>query len=83
MSLDNTCDHYQDNRAAYLFNHPRDLVDAGVMGVLFGGGAACMTGVEPMAALSALKARLPMPRRLPQRAGRQCRWRIDRLAALA
>ncbi len=22
MSLNNTCDHYQDNRAAYLFNHP-------------------------------------------------------------
>jgi hypothetical protein len=45
MSLDNTCDHYQDNRAAYLFSHPRDLVDAGAMGVLFGGGADCMTGV--------------------------------------
>lgn len=45
MSLDNTCDHYQDNRAAYAFNHPRDLVDAGVVGVLFGGGAACMTQV--------------------------------------
>jgi hypothetical protein len=45
MSLDNTCDHYQDNRAAYLFSHPRDLVDAGVMGVLFGGGASCMTSV--------------------------------------
>ncbi len=46
MSLDNTCDHYQDNRAAYLFSHPRDLVDAGAMGVLFGGGASCMTDVR-------------------------------------
>ncbi len=46
MSLDNTCDHYQDNRAAYLFSHPRDIADAGVAGVLFGGGAACMTSVE-------------------------------------
>jgi hypothetical protein len=46
MSLDNTCDHYQDNRAAYAFSHPRDLFDAGVAGVLFGGGATCMTGVE-------------------------------------
>lgn len=46
MSLDNTCDHYQDNRAAYAFAHPRDLFDAGVMGVLFGGGATCMTSVE-------------------------------------
>jgi hypothetical protein len=45
MSLDNTCDHYRDNRAAYLFSHPRDLVDAGVTGVLFGGGLPCMTEV--------------------------------------
>jgi len=45
MSLNNTCDHYQDNRAAYLFNHPRDLFDVGVIGVLFGGGATCMTQV--------------------------------------
>ncbi len=45
MALDNTCDHYQDNRAAYVFAHPRDLVDAGVIGVLFGGGADCMTQV--------------------------------------
>jgi hypothetical protein len=46
MSLDNSCDHYQDNRAAYAFNHPRDLFEAGVIGVLYGGGASCMTGVE-------------------------------------
>jgi hypothetical protein len=46
MGLDNTCDHYQDNRAAYAFNHPRDLFDAGVIGVLFGGGAECMTRVD-------------------------------------
>ncbi len=45
MSLNNTCDHYQDNRAAYAFAHPRDLFDAGVIGVLYGGGAACMTQV--------------------------------------
>jgi hypothetical protein len=45
QSLDNTCEHYQDNRAAYAFAHPRDLFDAGVIGVLFGGGAACMTQV--------------------------------------
>ncbi len=46
MELDNTCDHYRDNRAAYLFNHPRDVFDAGVIGVLFGGGAACTTNVN-------------------------------------
>ena len=39
MSLNNTCDQYRDNRAAYAFQHPRDLVDAGVFAVLFGGGA--------------------------------------------
>ncbi len=46
MTLDNTCDHYQDNRAAYLFNHPRDVFDTGVIGVLFGGGAECTTNVN-------------------------------------
>ena len=45
MALDNTCDHYQDNRAAYAFSHPRDLADAGVTAVVFGGGADCMTQV--------------------------------------
>ena len=45
MSLNNTCEHYQDNRAAYLFQHPRDLFDAGVIGILFGGGADCTTQV--------------------------------------
>jgi hypothetical protein len=43
MNLDNTCDHYQDNRAAYAFRHSRDLYEAGVIAVLFGGGANCMT----------------------------------------
>ncbi len=46
MGLDNTCNHYQDNRAAYAFSHPRDLFDAWVIGVLFGGGAECMTQVD-------------------------------------
>jgi len=45
MALDDTCDHYRDNRAAYLFNHARDVFDAGVIGVLFGGGMECMTQV--------------------------------------
>lgn len=45
MSLDNTCDHYQDNRAAYAFQHPRDLFDAGVFAILYGGGAECQTQV--------------------------------------
>ena len=45
MALNNTCDHYQDNRAAYAFSHPRDLADTGIAGVVFGGGADCMTQV--------------------------------------
>jgi hypothetical protein len=45
MSLNNTCDNYKDNRAAYLFQHPRDIYDAGVIAVLFGGGADCTTQV--------------------------------------
>ncbi|MBK9714598.1 MAG: fibronectin type III domain-containing protein [Kouleothrix sp.] len=43
MALDNTCDRYKDNRSAYAFGHPRDLADTGVLAVLFGGGAECMT----------------------------------------
>jgi hypothetical protein len=46
MNLDDTCDHYRDNRAAYAFRHPRDLYEAGVIAVLFGGGAACMTSAS-------------------------------------
>jgi hypothetical protein len=45
MSMNNTCGHYQDNRAAYAFAHARDLFDAGVAGVLFGGWDPCMTQV--------------------------------------
>lgn len=65
MSLDNSCNHYRDNRAAYAFQHPRDLVDAGVIGVLFGGGASCMTSVETdggyVAAQGAAAYALPGP----------------------
>jgi hypothetical protein len=38
MSLDNTCERYQDNRVAYAFSHSRDLYEAGVLAVLFGPG---------------------------------------------
>ena len=46
MGLDNTCDHYQDNRPAYLFTHARDVFESGVLGVVFGGGATCTTNVN-------------------------------------
>jgi hypothetical protein len=43
MNQNNTCDHYRDNRVAYAFRHPRDLYEAGVIAVLFGAGATCLT----------------------------------------
>lgn len=43
MALDNTKNRYQDNRVAYAFDHSRDLFDAGVAAVLFGGGNGEMT----------------------------------------
>lgn len=43
MDLDDTCNRYRDNRAAYAFRHAGDLYTAGVIAVLFGGGAECMT----------------------------------------
>ncbi|MEN9938050.1 MAG: hypothetical protein RLZZ387_4629 [Chloroflexota bacterium] len=43
MGLDDTCGRYRDNRAAYTFRHPRDLYASGVVAVLFGAGAPCMT----------------------------------------
>ncbi|RME72071.1 MAG: hypothetical protein D6784_14055 [Chloroflexi bacterium] len=43
MGLDNTCQHYRDNRPAYAFSHPRDLADTGILAVLFGGGSPCST----------------------------------------
>ncbi|HEU4327130.1 MAG TPA: hypothetical protein VFS21_28580, partial [Roseiflexaceae bacterium] len=43
MNMDNTCNRYKDNKAAYVFTHTRELFDAGVAAVLFGDGASCMT----------------------------------------
>ena len=43
MSLPNTCGAYQDNRIDYAFTHPRDLSDAGFIGVIVGGGDHCRT----------------------------------------
>jgi hypothetical protein len=43
MGLDNTPDHYRDNRAAYAFAHAADLAAAGVFAVMFGSGADPMT----------------------------------------
>jgi len=45
MAQNNTCEHYQDNRAAYLFRHPSDLVYTGIIGVAFGAGEGCQTKI--------------------------------------
>ncbi|KPL73943.1 choice-of-anchor X domain-containing protein [Bellilinea caldifistulae] len=45
MDLNDTCQNYRDNRAAYLFHHPQDLWQAGYVGILFGGGDDCSTQV--------------------------------------
>jgi hypothetical protein len=36
QSQNNTTGHYQDNRVEYFFNHPVELRDAGIAGMLFG-----------------------------------------------
>jgi hypothetical protein len=43
MALTDICNQYRDNRPAYAFRHPRDLYDTGVVAVLFGAGATCLT----------------------------------------
>ena len=43
MELDNTCQRYQDNRVDYAFDHPLDLMSAGIRAVVVGGGDGCRT----------------------------------------
>jgi hypothetical protein len=40
QSENNTDGHFQDNRAEYLFNHMPELIQAGIVGALFGPGNA-------------------------------------------
>lgn len=40
---DNSWGHYQDNRAEYFFAHPDELVNSGVIALLFGAGNAGST----------------------------------------
>jgi hypothetical protein len=40
---DNSDNHYQDNRAEYFFGHIPELVEAGIVGVMFGAGSAANT----------------------------------------
>ncbi len=41
--LPDMCDQYQDNRAAYVFDHADELAASGSLGVSFGASAGCMT----------------------------------------
>jgi hypothetical protein len=43
QSENNTTGHYQDNRAEYFFAHPSELINIGVIGVLYGRGNAGST----------------------------------------
>jgi len=40
QSENNTDGHFQDNRAEYIFGHVQELMDAGIIGALFGAGNA-------------------------------------------
>lgn len=41
--LENRCNRYEDNRVAYIFDHPDEFARAGAIGVAFGAGATCQT----------------------------------------
>jgi hypothetical protein len=43
LTMNNTCNHYQDNVAQYFTSHPDALFSAGIIAVLFGAGNACQT----------------------------------------
>ena len=44
QSENNTDGHYQDNRAEYIFGHIPELMQSGIVGVMFGPGNAGNTG---------------------------------------
>ncbi|HMC69706.1 MAG TPA: hypothetical protein VKJ07_11175, partial [Mycobacteriales bacterium] len=46
LTMNNTCDHYQDNVAPYFIAHANDLFSAGLVAVLFGAGNDCQTSNE-------------------------------------
>jgi hypothetical protein len=45
-ALDDTCNHYRDNRVDYLFAHPQEVARAHGVGLAFGAGAGCQTTPE-------------------------------------
>jgi hypothetical protein len=43
LTMNNTCGHYQDNRAEYILGHVSQLWAAGIQAALFGPGVSCQT----------------------------------------
>ena len=43
LAENNSCGHYQDNRAQYFITHAAELFSAGLVAVLFGAGNSCQT----------------------------------------
>jgi len=41
LTMNNTCGYYQDNVAQYFVSHPTQLLNAGLIAVLFGKGNGC------------------------------------------
>ena len=50
LTMDNTCGHYQDNVAPYFIAHADQLLAAGLVAVMFGGGNSCQTTYDDTAA---------------------------------
>jgi len=46
LTMNNTCGHYQDNVAPYFINHADQLLNAGLIAVLFGPANDCQTDNE-------------------------------------
>ena len=46
LTINNTCGHYQDNVAAYFISHAGQLLNAGLIAVLFGAGNSCQTSYD-------------------------------------
>lgn len=42
----NTDNHFQDNRAEYIFGHVQEMIDTGIVGVMFGAGNAGSTNFD-------------------------------------
>jgi hypothetical protein len=46
QTLNNTNNHFQDNRAEYFFGHVPELIQTGIVGIMFGAGNAGSTSFD-------------------------------------